>query len=135
MDCIEMFKRAAQALKTDERYLALDTARRTADEDPELQNMIGEFNLARMDLNNEIGKEDRSDERISELNEKINTLYTGIMQNEKMAAYNEAKHDCEGLINYIDAIINTAMNGGDPMSVSEPSGDCTGSCATCGGCH
>ncbi len=135
MDCIELFKRAAQALQTDARYLALDAARRATDEDPELQNMIGAFNLARMDLNNEIGKTERSDERISELNEKINSLYSEIMTNQKMVDYNEAKTDCEGLINYIDAIINTAINGGDPMTVEEPSTQCTGSCASCGGCH
>ena len=29
----------------------------------------------------------------------------------------------------------TAMNGGDPMTVQEPSASCTGSCSTCGGCH
>ena len=43
--------------------------------------------------------------------------------------------DGENLVNYIDAIINTAMNGGDPMTVQEPSASCTGSCSTCGGCH
>ena len=32
MDAIEMFKRAAVALQTDERYLALDAARRANDE-------------------------------------------------------------------------------------------------------
>ena len=135
MDCIELFKRAAQALKTDERYLALDNARRATDEDPNLQSMIGEFNLARMDLNNEIGKSDRDDSRISMLNEKINALYAQIMSDKKMVAYNDAKQGCEVLINHIDAIINTAMNGGDPMTVEEPSAECTGSCATCGGCH
>ena len=116
MDCIDLFKRAAMALQTDPRYLALDQARKLNDNDEELQNMIGEFNLARMDLNNEIGKSERSDARITELNEK-------------------AKKDCENLVNYIDAIINTAMNGGDPMTVQEPSASCTGSCSTCGGCH
>ena len=108
MDCIDLFKRAAMALQTDPRYLALDQARKLNDRDEELQNMIGEFNLARMDLNNEIGKTERSDARIAELNEKVNDLY---------------------------GIINTAMNGGDPMTVQEPSASCTGSCSTCGGCH
>ena len=75
MDCIDLFKRAAMALQTDPRYLALDQARKLNDNDEELQNMIGEFNLARMDLNNEIGKSERSDARISELNEKVNDLY------------------------------------------------------------
>ena len=61
MDCIDLFKRAAMALQTDSRYLAMDQARKMNDKDEELQNLIGEFNLARMDLNNEIGKSERSD--------------------------------------------------------------------------
>ena len=56
------------------------------------------------------------------------------MNDEGMIAYNEAKRECEALVNYIDAIINAAMNGGDPMAVQEPSASCTGSCSTCGGC-
>ena len=122
MDCIDLFKRAAMALQTDPRYVILDQARKANDKDEELQNLIGEFNLARMDLNNEIGKNERDDARIAELNEKVNSLYGQIMGNEGMVAYNEA-------------IINTAMNGGDPMTVQEPSASCTGSCSTCGGCH
>lgn len=78
-----------------------------------------------MDLNNEIGKSERNDARIAELNEKVNDLYGKIMADEGMVAYNEAKRDCENLVNYIDAIINTAMNGGDPMTVQEPSTSCT----------
>ena len=133
MDCIDLFKRAAVALQTDSRYLVLDQTRKANDKDEELQNLIGEFNLARMDLNNEIGKSERNDARIAELNEKVNSLYGQIMGNEGMVAYNEAKRDCENLVNYIDAIINTAMNGGDPMTVQEPSASCTGSCSPCGG--
>ena len=135
MDCIDLFKRAAMALQTDPRYVILDQARKANDKDEELQNLIGEFNLARMDLNNEIGKNERDDARIAELNEKVNSLYGQIMGNEGMVAYNEAKRECENLVNYIDAIINTAMNGGDPMTVQEPSASCTGSCSTCGGCQ
>jgi len=126
MDCIDLFKRAAMALQTDPRYVILDQARKANDKDEELQNLIGEFNLARMDLNNEIGKNERDDARIAELNEKVNSLYGQIMGNEGMVAYNEAKRECENLVNYIDAIINTAMNGGDPMTVQEPSASCTG---------
>ena len=62
-------------------------------------------------------------------------LYGKIMNHPGMVAYNEAKTAAEAMVNYIDAIINTAMNGGDPMTVQEPSESCTGSCSTCGGCH
>jgi len=134
MDCIELFKRAAVALQTDPRYLALDHTRRMNDSDEKLQNMIGEFNLARMDLNNEITKSERDDRRIAELNEKVNNLYAQIMSDEGMVAYSEAKQECEAMIRHIDEIINVAMNGGDPMAVEAPD-NCTHDCSTCGGCH
>ena len=53
MDCIDLFKRAAVALQTDSRYLVLDQTRKANDKDEELQNLIGEFNLARMDAEDE----------------------------------------------------------------------------------
>ena len=56
MDCSDLFKKAAAALQTDPRYLELDAARRENDSDEELQNLIGELNLARLDLNNESAK-------------------------------------------------------------------------------
>lgn len=135
MDCIELFKNAAVALQQDPRYLSLEFTRKANDNDEALQDMISEFNLARMNLNNEITQEERSDARIAELNEKVNSLYGQIMGHEGMVAYNEAKRDCEALVQYIDSIINTAMNGGDPMTVPEPSDDCTHDCSSCGGCH
>ena len=119
MDCIDLFKKAAAALQTDPRYLELDAARRENDADEELQQMIGEFNAA----------------RVAELNERVNSLYSQIMASEGMVRYNTAKKECEEMVGHIDAIINTAMNGGDPMSVKAPTGGCTGSCASCGGCH
>ena len=135
MDCMDLFKKAAAAMQTDPRYLALDAARRENDADAELQNLIGEFNLARLDLNNESTKKEPDSARTAELNQRVNDLYTQIMSSEGMVRYNTAKSECEALISHIDAIINTAMNGGDPMTVNPPAGGCTGSCATCGGCH
>ena len=93
MDCIDLFKRAAMALQTDSRYLAMDQARKMNDKDEELQNLIGEFNLARMDLNNEIGKTERSDARIAELNEKVNDLYGKIMAGTAFATFNKKTKD------------------------------------------
>ena len=136
MTCIEMFKKAAVAMQTDERYIELDAARRANEADEELQNLIGDFNLARMDLKNELSMDERNDERISELNEKINQTYTKVMNHPGMKRYNEAKAAAEQLVNHIDAIINTAMNGGDPMTVEAPAaGGCSGSCSSCSGCH
>ena len=56
MDCIDLFKRAAMALQTDSRYLAMDQARKMNDKDEELQNLIGEFRSEER----RVGKECRS---------------------------------------------------------------------------
>ena len=136
MTCIEMFKKAAVAMQTDERYIELDAARRANEADEELQTLIGDFNLARMDLSNELSMDERNDERISELNEMINQTYTKVMNHPGMKRYNEAKAAAEQPVNHNDAIINTAMNGGDPMTVEAPAaGGCSGSCSSCSGCH
>lgn len=135
MDTIELFKKAAAALQTDPCYLALDAARKANDTNEALQDMIGEFNLARLDLNNEVSKDERDDAKVAELNAKVNTLYSEIMASEGMIAYNAAKAEAEAMISHIDAIINTAMNGGDPMSVQAPEAGCSGSCSSCSGCH
>ncbi|MEG2595984.1 MAG: YlbF family regulator [Ruthenibacterium sp.] len=136
MDAITMFKQAAVQMQKEEAYVALNGTRERNDNDEALQTMIGDFNLARMDLNSELSKsEDKDQDKITELNTKVNALYNDIMTNESMAAYNEAKEELEGVVNYINAIINTAVNGGDPMSVEAPSASCSGSCSSCSGCH
>ena len=135
MDCIDLFKKAAAAMQTDPRYLELDAARRENDNDQELQGLIGEFNLKRLDLNNESAKPEPDTAHVAELNQQVNDLYTQIMSSEGMVRYNTAKKECEAMVSHIDAIINTAMNGGDPMTVQEPSESCTGSCSTCGRRH
>ena len=85
-------------------------------------------------VNNESAKPETDAARVAELNERVNSLYSQIMASEGMVRYNAAKKECEEMVGHIDAIINTAMNGGDPMSVKAPTGGCTGSCSTCGGC-
>ena len=117
MDCIDLFKKAAAAMQTDPRYLELDAARRENDNDQELQGLIGEFNLKRLDLNNESAKPEPDAAHVADLNQQVNDLYTQIMSSEGMVRYNTAKKECEAMVSHIDAIINTAMNGGDPMTV------------------
>ena len=134
MDIIDQVRALALELQKDERYLVLENARRMNDADEELQQQIGEFNLARIDLNNEVSKQEKNAERITELNEKIQSIYTDVMNNESMQAYNEAKTEMDNLMQYINAILPTAVNGGDPMTVEEPS-SCGGDCSGCSGCH
>ena len=134
---IDLFKEAAAQLQREEEYLALMGTLKKNDEDEALQTLIGDFNLARIDLNSELSKssEEKNQERVASLNTKVTELYNAIMENESMKAYNEAKQEMESVINWVNSIINTAVNGGDPMTVEEPQAGCSGSCASCSGCH
>lgn len=135
-DAITLFKEAAVQLQHEEAYLALSHALKMNDEDEALQQLIGDFNLAHIDLNSELSKPtaEKDQDKVARLNDRVSELYNQIMANESMAVYNEAKGEVEQIISHINAIVNTAINGGDPMTVEQPSA-CTGSCASCAGCH
>ena len=88
-----------------------------------------------MSLSNELSKpeEEKSESKIDELNTKLQQVYAEIMQNPNMAAYNVAKEEMDKLLARINSVIGLCVNGEDPATC-EPS-ECTGSCASCGGCH
>ena len=56
------------------------------------------------------------------------------MTNPNMIAYNEAKSAMDQLLAEVNDLVTQCVNGEDPDTV-QPSAGCTGSCATCGGCH
>lgn len=135
-DAITMFKEAAVQLQKEMEYQALRSACDANDNNEALQKLIGDFNLARLDLNAELSKEDDKDqEKIAALNAQVNTLYNEVMATESMKTYNEAKTEMENVMSYINAILNTAVNGGDPMTTEMPQQGCSGSCSSCAGCH
>ena len=84
MDCIDLFKRAAMALQTDSRYLAMDQARKMNDKDEELQNLIGEFNLARMDA------EDERQKRFADEDELADAGFDYVADEEVDASFDDA---------------------------------------------
>ena len=123
-------------MQEDSRYLALRAAQQAADEDEQLQKLIGEFNLKRMAINAEEQKaeEEQDAEKLRTLNGALRSVYADIMQNEHMIAYNEAKEPFDALVQKINTAIALAAQGQDPAAAAEESG-CTGNCGSCGGCH
>ena len=134
LDIIQEFKKLAVELQKDDRVVYLEQARKMNDMDQELQEVIGRFNLTRLNLNTELAKEDKDDEKIQKLNQELNEIYTQVMDNDSMINYNECKQEVDMLSQHIQAIITTAFNGGNPMTVEMPQGGCGGSCSSCSGC-
>ena len=128
MDIIAAARALGAAIQADERYKKVLEQRRINDADKELQELIGEFNMARMSVDNELGKEEgRDEEKIKEFNSTLRRLYGKIMCNDNMIEYNKAKEEFDAVMQRANAIIE--------LCTCEPATGCTGSCATCGGCH
>lgn len=134
MDLIALTRQLGHAIQGEKAYKDLKTAQSAADNDKELQDLIGEFNLKRMAINNEACKEDRSEEKLQALNVEMRELYTKIMSNDNMNAYNNAKTELDTILQRVLAIITQSAEGEDP-DTTDYSANCTHDCSTCGGCH
>ncbi len=135
MDIITMARELGKAIQQEEAYIKLHEVQSKADADSELQSLIGEFNLKRMAINNEASKKERDQDKLSSLNTEMREVYSKIMSNENMIAYNEAKDAFDAIANRVLAIVQQSAEGADPETADYSQSSCSGSCETCGGCH
>ena len=134
MDLIALARQLGHAIQEEKAYKDLRAAQTAADNDKDLQDLIGDFNLKRMAINNEACKEDRDEEKLRALNEEMRSSYASIMSNENMIAYNDAKTALDTVMQRVMAIITQSADGEDP-DTTDFSPSCTHDCSTCGGCH
>ncbi len=131
---LEMAKEMGEALQQDDRYVALQMAQAKADDDKELQDLIGEFNLKRMALATESEKDERDDEKLHKLDAELHEVYGRVMANESMQAYNTARMAMDQLLNSVQRILMLSAQGEDPREI-DLEHSCGGNCGSCGGCH
>ena len=134
MDVIAKARELGKAIQQDERFIRYAKARLANDDDKELQDAIGEFNIVRMELDREVNSDEKNDDKVKELNEKLRKVYSSVMSSPAMVEYNTAKAALDTLVNEINVIISKSIDGEDPDTCDTSSG-CTGSCDSCGGCH
>lgn len=134
MDVIKAAREMCVELTKDERFINYLEAKKANDNDKELQELIGEFNLVRLSLDKALSAEDKEEAKIEELNTKIREVYTTIMANESMINYNNAKMELDDVIAEINQLITQTLSGADPLTC-DTKVSCGGNCGSCGGCH
>ena len=134
MNVLELARQLGHAIQQDDRYIAYTLAKQANDEDEALQNLIQAFELKRMELQMALGKEEKDQEAIAQLNDVVKEIYQRIMQSPRMMVYNAAKQGYDQLQNEVNTIISMSLNGADPDQIDPETAGCTGSCSTCGGC-
>lgn len=135
MDIIAKARELGKMIQQEKTYVALQKAQANADADMELQNLIGDFNVKRMAINNEASKADRDQDKLTQLNTEMREAYSKIMTNENMIAYNAAKDEFDVIANRVLAIVQQSAEGADPETADYSQSSCSGSCESCGGCH
>jgi cell fate (sporulation/competence/biofilm development) regulator YlbF (YheA/YmcA/DUF963 family) len=130
MDIIKMTRDLGKEIQADTRYTYFADVKKEMDSDTALQAKIQQFNLDRLNLQEQMGS---GAENTKELSEKIRASYAEIMGNPLMVKYDEAKAALDDLLSQINAVIEGSVNGLDPETCPTISG-CGGSCSTCGGC-
>lgn len=135
MGILEATRKLGEEIQKDERFIAYAKAKIEVDNNKELQDKIGEFNITRMNLEQESEKETRDEEKIKELNESLRSIYSTVMGSKAMLDFNTAKADLDHIINDINSVIMQCVDGADPKTVEPETHSCSGSCDSCGGCH
>ncbi len=113
------------------KYIASKEAN---DADEDLQKKIGEFNLIRLSMDNELSKEEKDEERIKELNENLRSAYAAVISTQSMVEFQEAKKQLDKLCEGVYGVISRCMSGENPDEV-EFTEACSGNCSGCSGCH
>jgi len=136
---IKAAREIGRAIQADPRYVEYHEAKEANDNDKELQDLIGEFNLVRQNLGMEANKqgEGRSEEKITELNNDAQAAYARVMDNENMKRFTEAKNSMDNLIRDISTVISLCCDGEDPDTCDykpQPASGCAsgGGCSGCG---
>ena len=128
MDIFEMAAALGDALKQDEKLVALEAARKNYMEDRKLQALVVEYEVQQTAMQKEASRgEDYDTHLIDMIQNRINELYEAITKHETYLALEKAQEEVNALMNKINGIITTHITGEEP--------GCTHNCATCGGCH
>lgn len=123
-------------IQADPRFEALQKAAKVNDADENLQSQMQEMQLITLKYQQEVEKgEEASQERIAELQQEYQDLYTKVMDGENMKNYSAAAAEMEQMAQYISQMIGLFFDGQDPATCEIPASDCTHDCCTCGGCH
>ena len=136
MTVLEKVRELGALIQESDKYKEYYDAARANDNDPELQRLIGVFNMKRRALNELMRKEEKSADAMTSLDDEIGEIYQEIMNNPCMVRYNDTKEAFEKMLSSVTYIITQSANGQDPYELPDepPVSSCSGSCASCGGC-
>lgn len=126
---IEKAKELGTMMKESEIAKKFDATQQKLVDDEKAQELIAQFNMARMTLSNESQNENPDPQRLEQIQQKVQSAYEAVMSLEIMQEMDAAGRAMDEMINKVNHVIHALLQGQDPDAA------CTHDCSTCGGCH
>ena len=127
-EIIEKAKELGAMLQASDQMKRYNASKLAFEADEEVQNLVKEYNLQRMNMMNVSEEEDADGSRMAELEERIKAIYEKVMAAPTMVEMQAAGQALQELVGQINGVISFYVTGEEPTS-------CTHDCSTCGGCH
>ena len=124
----ELAAELGRTLKEDERIIALNKAREAFDADANVASLMEEYQVQQQAIQTEALKEDRSEDVLNVIQDRIETIYNQITESESYKALEQAQNEVNALMEAVNNTITFNITGEEPSA-------CTHNCSTCGGCH
>ncbi|MBQ7936529.1 MAG: YlbF family regulator [Clostridia bacterium] len=127
-EIIEKAKELGAMLQASEQVQRYNAAKAAYEADEEVQKLVKEYNLQRMNMMTLSSDENADASRMEELEERIKEIYNQVLSSPSMVEMQSASEALNGLMGQINGVITFYVTGEEPNS-------CTHDCSTCGGCH
>ena len=124
----ELAAELGKTLKDDARIIALNAARDVFEADADVAALMTEYEVQQNAIHEEAMKEDRSEEVLNAIQDRIEAIYNQITESESYKALEAAQNEVNALMDAVNNTITFNITGEEPSS-------CTHNCSTCGGCH
>ena len=128
MSVIELAVQLGKALKEDKRLLKLNETREAYENNERVATLSTEYEVQQKAMQLEAMKEDRNEELMKMIQDRIDAIYNQIIETEEYKALEKAQEDVNELMNMVNETISFQIRG-------EEASACTHNCSTCGGCH
>lgn len=125
MDVMEIARQLGEEIQKDDRYKNLESAKMMQGMDISLQSLIEDFNTSRSIMMKEMEKTTPDNEKVEELQKKLEALYQEVMANNNMKAFVDASQEMDKLLSQINGVIQFYVTGEEACSPD--------ACASCGG--
>ncbi len=127
----EKTRELGQALLESEAYQRVKEAEDRAMKNEQAAAAMSEYLEKRTELQAMVQGENPDPAVLKRLSDEMDEAQQRLQMMDDIVALNAARDEFNGLIGQINQVLQFIVTG----NMEEPVGGCTGSCATCSGCH